>query len=261
MHFIDLVNTYEFTNASPLSFIVGELDDGKLALTDIKKTTHFFVGGRSGSGKTNFLYSLMTSLLIKNNLEDLKIFAVDGKENNEFEVFDCCKQVKNINSLNNFNLMLQYLDNELQLRASMFSGGDLYNIEQYNKCDDVVSGKAQKLPYIVVVLDDISAYLQDRMIEHQLSCLVKRARAFGVYFVLSSITADFLPYGVIDNFPGRVCFNLSTINEYAPILREFEIKDLAYKGECLCKFMGSFDMERIKCPLVTRDTVKELLKA
>lgn len=261
MNFIDLVNTFEFTSASPLSFVVGELGDGELALSDIKKTTHIFVGGRAGSGKTNFLFSLITSLLIKNNENDLKIFTIDGKENNEFEVFDGVKQVKNINNFDNFRFMLQYLDNEIQLRASMFSKNGLFSVEDYNKCEDVTSGRADKLPYMVIVLDDIVWYLkEDNMIANQLHSLIARARSYGIYFVLSAQTADCLPFNMINDFPSRICFNLPIINEYVPILREFEIKDLAYNGECLCRLRCAYDMEKVKCPLADYKTIKELLK-
>ena len=60
-----------------LPMILGISDTGKVQFTDICKTPHMLIGGGTGSGKTIFLYSLISTLLYYKNPEELRFIFID----------------------------------------------------------------------------------------------------------------------------------------------------------------------------------------
>lgn len=261
MNFIDLINMGEFKNSSPLSFIVGEDDNGELVLEDVKKAQHIFVGGRCASGKTNFLHTLIASLLLKNKATDLKIIAVEGKGIDEYEFFEKFKHVKVVNNFEGFIYLLNYLDNEIQLRASMMMENGYVNIDDYNRCDNVASGKADKIPYMVVLLDDALKFiLSDVKVGVQLTSLIKRARAYGIHFVISCQDVDMLPFDMVNSLVSRVCFKVFDDRMSRDIINDNGAEDLANIGECLCKFVDAYQLRKVKCPLVDLSVVEDIIK-
>lgn len=261
MNFIDLINIDKFKNSSPLSFIVGEDDNGELVLEDLKKAQHIFVGGRAASGKTNFLHTLISSLLLKNKATDLKVIAVEGKDIDEYEFFEKFKHVKVVNNFEGFIYVLNYLDNEMQLRASMMMEKGYVNIDDYNRCDNVISGKVEKIPYIVVLLDDALKFiLDDNRVGRQLTLLIKRARAYGIHFVISCQGADMLPFDMVDALPSRVCFKVSNDRMSRDIINDNGAEDLSNFGECLCRFVDAYQLRKVKCPLVDLSSIEDIIK-
>jgi len=88
MGFVDIVNSQDFINAPNLSFVIGQDKNRNIILGDLKKEPHYLIGGRAASGKTNMLFSMVLSLLLKNKSNELKLILANGKEVNEFEVFE-----------------------------------------------------------------------------------------------------------------------------------------------------------------------------
>lgn len=267
MNFVDLVNTDEFINSSPLSVVVGEGSDGEVVLADIQKAPHMIVGGMSASGKTNFLFSVVLSLLLKNKVSDLKIITVEGRDGyaKEYEVFEKIKQVKTIYDFEGFTYILKYLVNEMELRYSMLQKAEVRNIEQYNKCEDVLSGRLDKLPYIVVVLDDIVSYLINDEFDinnelvNQLCSLIQKSRASGIHVIISSIFIDKLPRNLLANIPTRVCFKIDSYVSRL-ILDGYVAENLERKGYCLYKSITSIEPKKVKCPLVNLKTIQDIMR-
>lgn len=266
MDFVNLVNTDEFINSSPLSVVIGEGDNGEVILTDIQKAPHMIVGGASASGKTNFLFSIVLSLLLKNKASDLKIITVEGRDGyaKEYEIFEKIKQVKTIYDFEGFTYILKYLVNEMELRYSMLQKAQVRNIEQYNNCEDVVSGRLDKLPYIVVILDEIVSYLINDEYEinnelaNRLYALVQKSRASGIHIILSSIFIDRLPRDLLANIPTRICFKIDSYLSRL-ILDGCSTDGLDGKGICLYKSITNNEPKKVKCPHVNLKTIQDIM--
>jgi len=260
MGFVDIVNSQDFINAPNLSFVIGQDKNRNIILGDLKKEPHYLIGGRAASGKTNMLFSMVLSLLLKNKSNELKLILANGKEVNEFEVFEKIEQVKVINDYETFNYVLKYLVNEMELRYSMFMNEKVVNIDEYNKLENV-----RKLPNIVLIMDEMEGLCRDcgmdenYMIENLICALLQKARASGIHVVMSSQSASRYPVNMICNFVGRIIFN-SHENEYRHFTDVRITDELEERGKCAYKQSYSNEMKFVKCPLVDINTIQELMK-
>lgn len=260
MGFVNAVKSEDFISASRLSFVMGHDERKNIVLGDLKKEPHYLIGGRSASGKTNMLFSMVLSLLLKNKSTDLKLILVNGKENNEFEVFEKIEQVKVINDYETFNYILKYLVNEMELRYSMFMNEKVINIEEYNKLENV-----RKLPNIVLIMDEMECLSGDcgmdenYMIENLICALLQKARASGIHVVMSTQSASRYPVNMICNFVGRIIFK-SHENEYRHFTDVRITDELEERGKCAYKQSYSNEMKFVKSPLVDINTIQQLMK-
>ena len=264
MNFIDIINSDEFINASPLSFVIGADESKNIVLGDLKREPHYLIGGRTASGKTNILFSVVISLLLKNKSSDLKLLVVNGKSNCEFDIFDKIDHVKILQDFESFSYILNYLVNEMELRYSMFMNEKVRNIDDFNNSSSVLSGKVRKLPHIVLLIDDseiltgLASYDEQILIENNICALLQKARASGIHIIMTTQSASRIPANMLCNIVGRIAFNMYH-EEYRYILNSINVPKLN-NGECLYKSSYSNTLNQVKVPLVDINTIQELIK-
>ena len=79
--FEDFIQKQFLAPTAPVKIAIGVGIDGKLLEADLSdpNTCHFLVGGTTGSGKSEFLRSLLLSLIYRHSSQHLKIALVDPK--------------------------------------------------------------------------------------------------------------------------------------------------------------------------------------
>jgi S-DNA-T family DNA segregation ATPase FtsK/SpoIIIE len=173
-----------FKNKFVLPFgrnILGEV----VALTP-KEIIHMLVAGQSGSGKTVFVHSFITSILMSTTPKQARILLIDPKK---FEL----SKYKNlphllcpiISDFDEAKISLERLIDEMESRYEKFSDSETISLETYNQYAD--EHDLETLPLIFAVIDEYNDLIN---VNPQVSDIVQRlaqkSRAAGIHLLIAT---------------------------------------------------------------------------
>ncbi len=227
---------------APVRIAIGVDLDGKLVEANLSdpNTCHFLVGGTTGSGKSEFLRSLLLSLLYRHSPEQLKIALVDPKRVTfpEFEKMPWLLSPVVKDSDNAIELMEELVE-EMERRYRLFEAAGCNQLDTYNQ----QLARAQKplVPRIVCIFDEYADFMAEKEICKVLELSIKRlgamARAAGIHLIIATQRpeAKVVTPIIRSNLPGRVALRTSSEADSAIVLggKQTEAAYLLGKGDLL----------------------------
>lgn len=247
--FEDYMQKNFLSATAKLKIALGLNIDGKLVEADLSdpNTCHFLVGGTTGSGKSEFLRSLLLSLLYRHSPEHLKIVLVDPKRVTfpEFETIPWLYSPVVKNSDRAIELMSELVA-EMESRYQKFELAKCANITVYNQ------NCAQVLPRIVCIFDEYADFMIEKETRTALEQSIKRlgamARAAGIHLIIATQRPEATVVTPIirSNLPGRIALRTSSAADSQIILggKISQAGDLLGKGD-LVYLVGS-ELQRIQ---------------
>jgi DNA segregation ATPase FtsK/SpoIIIE, S-DNA-T family len=153
---------------------------------------HALVAGKTGSGKSNLMHTIVTNLALWYAPEEVEFYLVDFKKGVEFKAYvaSCLPHARAIavESDREFGLsVLQRVDAELTRRGALFRDTGVQEISAYR------DRTGQKLPRCLLLIDEFQEFFSedDKLGQEAaglLDRLVRQGRAFGVHLILGSQT-------------------------------------------------------------------------
>lgn len=188
--------------------------DGQLIEADLSdpNTCHFLVGGTTGSGKSEFLRSLLLSLLYRHSPNQLKIALVDPKRVTfpEFAQMRWLYSPVVKDSESAIDLMTELVA-EMESRYRRFEAAGCADIHTYNQ-----KKFNQHLPRIVCIFDEYADFMAEKETRSELELSIKRlgamARAAGIHLIIATQRpeAKVVTPIIRSNLPGRVALRTAS---------------------------------------------------
>jgi len=182
---------------------------------------HALVGGKTGSGKSTFLHTVITQLGLFYSPDEVELYLIDFKKGVEFKAYANHEmphaRVVAIESEREFGLsVLQRLDAELTFRGEEFRQTGVNDLPSYRQSHDA-DGVAPVMPRILLIVDEFQEFfVEDDKIAQEaaryLDRLVRQGRAFGIHVLLGSQTlggAYSLARSTIDQMAVRIALQCS----------------------------------------------------
>jgi len=261
--FRDLIESPEFQSGKQaLPLILGKDVSGESMIHDLAKMPHLLIAGATGAGKSVCMNSILTGLLMKHSPDDLRLILVDPKTV-EFHSYNDLPHlvVPVITNAKKVALGLKWAIDEMERRFKWFRQAGVRDLSGFNartiqkqeelfgedelpadapkKKDDI----PEKLPYIVIVIDELADLMAvaQAEIEAGIARLAAKSRAAGIHMILATQRPDVkVITGTIKaNFPVRIAFKVSQKVDSRTILDRMGADALLGRGDMLVLPPGS----------------------
>ena len=223
---------------SPMAFPVGIGVEGDPILSDFcdSNTCHILVAGTSGSGKSEWLKTLVASLVRRNPPEHLRLALVDPKVLTFSSIVGSSYLWRPVaTDLRSALAILQDAISEMDKRYLMLAGEGFVSL--HDRFDE---GRTD-VPFVVLVFDEFADLIltgrnEKKEFEDMVARLAGKGRAAGIHLVLATQRPDrTVVTGLIkSNLPMKVCLRVANATNSQIVIGEPGAESLLGKGDLLC---------------------------
>lgn len=206
---------------------------------DLAEMPHLLVAGTTGSGKSVYLNSLIISLVYSCTPDELRLELIDPKKV-ELSIYEDLPHLFGpiITDVARAGKALARLVAEMERRYDLLQQTGVRNIAAYNELVAAKDPNAKKMPYIVLVIDELADLMvttTDMNVEHHIIRLAQLARASGIHMIIATQrpTKQVISTQIKGNMPVRAAFAVAASSDSMTILDEPGAEDLLGKGDML----------------------------
>lgn len=262
----EVTDSDSFRNSdSPLEAALGLDLTGKPVTIDLRKMPHGLIAGATGSGKSVCINSILVSLLYKANPTELKLMLIDPKMV-ELAPFNHIPHLVSpvITDVKAATAALKWAVEEMERRYQLFMHSGARKIEAYNKMCDENGMYAQKLPYLLIVIDELAdlMMMSPQDVEDSIVRITQKARAAGIHLIVATQrpSVDVITGLIKSNIPTRIAFSVSSQIDSRTILDAQGAERLLGRGDMLYLGNGMSAPNRIQGTFVTDDEIEEIIE-
>ena len=225
-------------NKMKVPVILGKDILGKAQLVDLVKTPHMLIAGATGSGKSVCVNSLILSILYKRSFKDVKLILVDPKVV-ELKLYNNIPHLLTpvITEPKKAIQALQYCLCEMERRYALLDGLGVRDISSYNERIKERNIATEKLPYIVVIIDEFADLMatSGKELENIVARLTAMSRAVGIHLVLATQrpSTNVITGLIKANIPSRIAFMVASRIDSQIIIDGVGAEKLLGRGDML----------------------------
>ena len=280
----NLLKEKEFFQAD-IPLVLGRRADNKVGIKDLARIPHLLVAGSTGSGKSMFIISFISSLLFRHSPESLKLLLIDPKQVD----LSSFKEIPHllapiISSASSAVQSLYWSIQEMEKRYRSLAEFKARDYKTFNQKVKKLSEKEKSLhrskneelgqedsyyfeplPLFCLVVEEFGDLMADpsvrRSIENAVVRLAQKARASGIHLVLAmqSPRKDVVTGLIKTNIPGRISFKVASGTDSRIILDDTGAERLLSHGDMLFLEPGSLKATRYHGPFMRDQEVSSVV--
>ena len=254
-------------NSHPLSVGLGLDISGTARLVNLSELPHVLIAGQTGAGKSSCINSIVTSLLVRANPDEVKMVMVDpkrvelGQYNNVPHLL-----TKVITNPKKAVDALSWAVAEMDRRYDLLADSQVRDINGYHEKFDaglLDEEKFDRFPYIVVFIDELNDLMMvaGREVESAIVRLAQMARAIGIHLVVATQrpSVDVITGVMKANIPSRLAFSVASTTDSRVILDQSGAEKLIGLGDMLVVTASNPRLERIQGAWVTEKEIQDVV--
>ena len=238
---------------------IGKGGSGETVVIDLAKMPHLLVAGSTGSGKSVFVNTVISCLLIQKDPSELRLLLIDPKRV-ELTPYNGIPHLLTpvVVETDQVVSLLKGLNREMMDRYRRMEEIGVRNIDSYNK------KSPDQMPYLVVAVDELADLMMTASadVERELCRLAQLGRATGIHMIVATQrpSVDVLTGLIKANFPSRVSFALTSQVDSRTILDSSGAEKLLGKGDMLYQSVDMSRAERVQGVFISDEEIEGLVK-
>ena len=271
--FYEIISSKLMQNAPDKKLMVplGKSIMGDIGVCEVNKMPHMLIAGTTGSGKSVCVNGIICSILMRARPDEVKMVMVDPKVV-ELSVYNgiphlLCPVVSDPKKA---AVALAKMVNEMERRYQTFSDSKTKNIEGYNAYVDKYNEEhkneeyqMQRMPYIVIIIDELADLMMvaAKEVEDSILRITQKARAAGMHLIVATQrpSTEVVTGLIKANIPSRISFAVGSGIDSRTILDQVGAEKLLGKGDMLFLPIGVNTPTRIQGSFINDDEIKRII--
>ena len=271
-------STPEELEKKRIPLYLGKDVSGRPLVVDMTKMPHLLIAGRTGTGKSVCLNTLILSILMTRKPDDVKMLMIDPKMV-ELSPYRRVPHLMHpvITDMKKAEAVLAWAVDKMEERYDLLARCGVRHLDSYNKLglrkvlerldidttDEEAESIPGKMPYIVIVADEMADMMMTsgKDVEGHIIRLAQKSRAVGIHLVLATQkpTVDVITGLIKSNLPARVSFQVASRTDSRVVLDEMGAERLLGNGDMLYLAPGTSNVTRAQGTYVSDDEINGVI--
>jgi S-DNA-T family DNA segregation ATPase FtsK/SpoIIIE len=235
-----------------LPLFLGKDVSGRPLVVDIAKMPHLLIAGRTGTGKSVCLNTLIVSLLMTRTPDEVRMLMIDPKMV-ELSPYKKIPHLMHpvITDMKKAEAVLGWAVDKMEERYDLLARVGVRHLDSYNKMgraevldrlgigenDPEAASVPDRMPFIVIIADEMADLMMTsgKEVEAHIIRLAQKSRAVGIHLVLATQkpTVDVITGLIKSNLPARISFQVASKMDSRVVLDEGGAERLLGSGDML----------------------------
>ncbi len=261
-----------------LPLFLGKDVAGNPLAVDLAKMPHLLIAGRTGTGKSVCLNSLIMSILMTRSPRDVKLLLVDPKMV-ELSLYSRVPHLMHpvVTDMKKAEAILGWAVEKMEDRYRLLMRARVRHIAAYNRLgreellrrvepesEEEAARIPTHLPYIVIVADEMADLMMTapKEVESYIIRLAQKSRAVGIHLILATQkpTVDVITGLIKSNLPARISFQVASRTDSRVVLDEMGAERLLGNGDMLFLWPGTSTLLRGQGCYVSDDEIHQVVQ-
>ncbi len=262
-----------------IPMFLGKDVSGNSLVVDMAKMPHLLIAGRTGTGKSVCLNTLIVSMLMTRTPDEVRMIMIDPKMV-ELSPFTKLPHLMHpvITDMKKAEAVLAWAVDKMEERYDLLARVGVRHLDSYNKLGkeevldrldidpDSYEAEAipEKMPYIVIIADEMADMIMTsgKDVEAHIIRLAQKSRAVGIHLILATQkpTVDVITGLIKSNLPARIAFQVASKNDSRVVLDENGAEKLLGYGDMLFLAPGTSTLSRAQGTYISDDEVNTVIE-